>query len=117
MKLANLHKLSASEPRFREMWGQASAGAYFHMGHYHHDRVIEDGGAIAEMHPSLTGRSISLSGYAHNLLGCLSCPELRVMTTVVGCGHHHLTQLETNFVLNHFFFLAVFVLANDLFLL
>jgi hypothetical protein len=57
MKLANLHKLFASEPRFREMWGKASAGVYIHMGHYHHERVIEDGGAIAEMHPSLTGRS------------------------------------------------------------
>ena len=57
MKLANLHKLFASEPRFRQMWGQASAGVYIHMGHYHHERVIEDGGAVAEMHPSLTGRS------------------------------------------------------------
>ena len=57
MKLANLHKLFASEPRFREMWGKASSGVYIHMGHYHHERVIEDGGAIAEMHPSLTGRS------------------------------------------------------------
>ena len=57
MKLANLHKLFASEPRFREMWGKASAGVYIHMGHYHHERVIEDGGALAEMHPSLTGRS------------------------------------------------------------
>jgi len=57
VKLANLHKLFASEPRFREMWGKASAGVYIHMGHYHHERVIEDGGAIAEMHPSLTGRS------------------------------------------------------------
>jgi hypothetical protein len=57
MKLANLHKLFASEPRFREMWGKASAGVYIHMGHYHHERVIEDGGAVAEMHPSLTGRS------------------------------------------------------------
>jgi hypothetical protein len=57
MKLANLHKLFASEPRFREMWGKASGGVYIHMGHYHHERVIEDGGAVAEMHPSLTGRS------------------------------------------------------------
>jgi hypothetical protein len=57
MKLANLHKLFASEPRFREMWGKASSGVYIHMGHDHHERVIEDGGAIAEMHPSLTGRS------------------------------------------------------------
>ena len=55
MKLASLHKLFASEPRFREMWGQAS-GTYIHTGHYHHERLIEDGGAIAEMHPTLSGR-------------------------------------------------------------
>jgi len=55
VKLANLHKLFASEPRFREMWGQANY-TYIHTGHYHHERVIEDGGAIAEMHPTLSGR-------------------------------------------------------------
>ena len=55
MKLASLHKLFASEPRFREMWGQAS-GTYIHTGHYHHERVIEDGGAIAEQHPTLAAR-------------------------------------------------------------
>jgi hypothetical protein len=55
MKLANLHKLFASEPRFREMWGQANA-TYIHTGHYHHERVIEDGGAIAEQHPTLAAR-------------------------------------------------------------
>jgi len=55
MKLAQLHKLFASEPRFREMWGKASY-TYIHTGHYHHERVIEDGGAIAEMHPTLSGR-------------------------------------------------------------
>ena len=55
MKLASLHKLFASEPRFRSMWGQ-SVAAYIHTGHYHHERVIEDGGAIAEQHPTLSGR-------------------------------------------------------------
>jgi hypothetical protein len=55
MKLANLHKLFASEPRFREMWGQANT-TYIHTGHYHHERVIEDGGAIAEQHPTLAAR-------------------------------------------------------------
>jgi|TARA_R100000479_G_scaffold158660_1_gene95635 hypothetical protein len=55
VKLAQLHKLFASEPRFREMWG-ASTSAYLHTGHLHHERVIEDGGAIAEMHPTLSGR-------------------------------------------------------------
>jgi hypothetical protein len=55
MKLAQLHKLFASEPRFREMWGKANY-TYIATGHYHHERVIEDGGAIAEMHPTLSGR-------------------------------------------------------------
>ena len=35
VKLANLHKLFASEPRFREMWGKSSS-TYIHTGHYHH---------------------------------------------------------------------------------
>jgi len=55
VKLAQLHKLFASEPRFREMWGKASY-TYIHTGHYHHERVVEDGGAVAEMHPTLSGR-------------------------------------------------------------
>lgn len=55
VKLAQLHKLFASEPRFREMWGSANC-TYIHTGHYHHERVVEDGGAIAEMHPTLSAR-------------------------------------------------------------
>ena len=55
VKLGQLHKLFASEPRFREMWGSATT-TYIHTGHYHHERVVEDGGAIAEMHPTLSGR-------------------------------------------------------------
>lgn len=55
VKLSQLHKLFASEPRFREMWGSATT-TYIHTGHYHHERVVEDGGAIAEMHPTLSGR-------------------------------------------------------------
>ncbi len=55
MKMPQLHKLFASEPRFREMWGQANY-TYIHTGHYHHERVVEDGGAIAEQHPTLAGR-------------------------------------------------------------
>lgn len=55
LKLASLHKLFASEPRFRTMWGKADY-TYIHTGHYHHERVIEDGGAIAEMHCTLSGR-------------------------------------------------------------
>ena len=55
MKLPQLHKLFASEPRFREMWGKANY-TYIHTGHYHHERVVEDGGAIAEQHPTLAAR-------------------------------------------------------------
>jgi hypothetical protein len=55
VRLANLHKLFASEPRFREMWGLATT-TYIHTGHYHHERVVEDAGAIAEQHPTLSGR-------------------------------------------------------------
>lgn len=55
MRLQNLHKLFASEPRFREMWGKANY-TYIHTGHYHHEKVIEDGGAITEQHPTLAGR-------------------------------------------------------------
>lgn len=54
-KLGDLHKLFASEPRFRSMWG-AAKNTYIHTGHYHHERVIEDSGAIAEQHPTLSGR-------------------------------------------------------------
>jgi len=55
VKMAQLHKLFASEPRFRSMWGKAEF-CYLHTGHYHHERVVEDGGAIAEQHPTLAGR-------------------------------------------------------------
>ena len=55
VKLQQLHKLFASEPRFRAMWGQAKQ-TYIHTGHYHHERVVEDGGAIAEQHPTLSAR-------------------------------------------------------------
>ena len=55
MKLAQLHKLFASEPRFREMWGKSNY-TYIHAGHYHHEKTIEDGGAIAEQHPTLAAR-------------------------------------------------------------
>lgn len=55
MKLSQLHKLFASEPRYRSMWGQAKH-TYIHAGHLHHEKVIEDGGAIAEQHPTLAAR-------------------------------------------------------------
>jgi hypothetical protein len=55
VKLGQLHKLFASEPRYRSMWGKATH-TYIHTGHYHHEKVIEDGGAIAEQHPTLAAR-------------------------------------------------------------
>lgn len=55
MRLQNLHKLFASEPRFRSMWGEAKY-TWIHTGHYHHEKVIEDGGAIAEQHPTLASK-------------------------------------------------------------
>lgn len=55
VKLAQLHKLFAAEPRYRAMWGKATK-TYIHTGHMHHERVVEDGGAIAEQHPTLSAR-------------------------------------------------------------
>lgn len=55
VKHGQLHKLFASDPRFRSMWG-ASDYTYIATGHYHHERVVEDGGAITEQHPTLSGR-------------------------------------------------------------
>lgn len=55
MKMAQLQKLFAAEPRFREMWGQATH-CYIHCGHLHHERVIEDAGATVEQHPTLATR-------------------------------------------------------------
>ena len=55
VKMAQLHKLFASEPRFRRMWGESDY-TYIHTGHYHHERLVEDGGAIAEQHPTLSAR-------------------------------------------------------------
>jgi hypothetical protein len=55
VKLAQMFKLFSSEPRFRGMWGQADH-TYIHSGHLHHERVVENGGAIAEQHPTLSSR-------------------------------------------------------------
>lgn len=55
MKFSTLYKLFASEPRYAPLWGQATS-RYIHSGHMHHERVVEDGGAIAEQHPTLAAR-------------------------------------------------------------
>ena len=64
MRMTQLQKLFASEPRFREMWG-LSKYAYLHCGHLHHERVLEDAGCVVEMHPSLSSRDnySSSNGY------------------------------------------------------
>lgn len=64
MKMPQLQKLFASEPRLRSMWGKADF-CYIHTGHLHHERVLEDGGAIVEMHPTLAARDnyASSNGY------------------------------------------------------
>lgn len=55
LKMAQLQKLFAAEPRFREMWGKATH-CYIHCGHLHHERVVEDAGATVEQHPTLATR-------------------------------------------------------------
>lgn len=55
VRLAQLAKLFSSEPRTRKMWGEATQ-SYLHCGHLHHERVVEDAGAITEQHPTLAAR-------------------------------------------------------------
>lgn len=64
MRMGNLQKLFCSEPRFRSMWG-ASEFCYIHSGHLHHERVIEDGGAITEQHPTLATRDHHSSSHGY----------------------------------------------------
>ncbi|MAD93954.1 MAG: winged helix-turn-helix domain-containing protein [Rhodobacteraceae bacterium] len=64
MKMAQLQKLFASEPRFRKMWGDSNH-AYIHCGHLHHERLLDDAGATIEQHPTLAARDnySSSNGY------------------------------------------------------
>lgn len=57
VKNRSLPALFASEPRYREMWGQATY-TYVHTGHYHQTEqdMGEHGGAIVERHPTLAAR-------------------------------------------------------------
>ena len=64
MRMAQLQKLFASEPRFREMWG-ASKHAYIHVGHLHHERVLDDAGATIEQHPTLAARDNYSSSHGY----------------------------------------------------
>jgi len=64
MKMAQLQKLFASEPRFREMWGLCKH-AYIHCGHLHHERVLDDAGATIEQHPTLAARDNYSSSHGY----------------------------------------------------
>ena len=73
-KMGSLPKVFASEPRFREDWGKSKI-AYIHSGHYHHEKVLEDAGAITEQHPTLASRD----SYATRL-GLMSHRGAKVIT-------------------------------------
>lgn len=73
-KMGSLPKVFASEPRFREDWGKSKI-AYIHSGHYHHERLLEDAGAITEQHPTLASRD----SYATRL-GLMSQRGAKVIT-------------------------------------
>ena len=49
--------------------------AYIHSGHYHHERILEDAGAITEQHPTLASRD----SYATRL-GLMSQRGAKVIT-------------------------------------
>lgn len=74
VKMDRLPKVFSSEPRFREDWGKSKV-AYIHSGHYHHERVLEDAGAITEQHPTLASRD----SYATRL-GLMSHRGAKVIT-------------------------------------
>ena len=73
-KIGSLPKVFSSEPRFREDWGKSKI-AYIHSGHYHHERLLEDAGAITEQHPTLASRD----SYATRL-GLMSQRGAKVIT-------------------------------------
>jgi len=74
VKMGGLPKVFASDPRFREQWGQSNI-AYIHSGHYHHEKLVEDAGAVTEQHPTLASRD----AYAARL-GLVSNRGAKVIT-------------------------------------
>jgi hypothetical protein len=87
-RMAQLPKLFASEPRFRKLWGQ-STQAYIHTGHMHHERTVEDGGAVVEQHPTLSTRdSYSTAG------GWVSARGAKVITYHTKLGEVHRTTVR-----------------------
>ena len=87
-KMAQLPKLFASEPRFRKLWGQATQ-AYIHTGHMHHERTVEDAGAIVEQHPTLSARD----AYAARG-GWVSARGAKVITYHIKLGEVHRTTVR-----------------------
>ena len=87
-KMAQLPKLFSSEPRFRKLWGQ-STQAYIHTGHMHHERTVEDGGAVVEQHPTLSTRdSYTTAG------GWTSARGAKVITYHSKLGEVHRTTVR-----------------------
>jgi hypothetical protein len=82
-RINQLHKVFSAEPRFRSLWGQAT-NTYIHTGHYHHERVYEDAGAIAEQHPTLAARD----SYATRL-GLVSARGAKIITYHKKYGETH----------------------------
>jgi biotin operon repressor len=64
MRMQQLQKLFASEPRFRKIWGSC-AHAYLHCGHLHHERILDDAGATIEQHPTLAARDNYASSHGY----------------------------------------------------
>ena len=64
MRMTQLQKLFASEPRFRKLWGE-SKHCYIHCGHLHHERVLDDAGATIEQHPTLAARDNYSSSHGY----------------------------------------------------
>ena len=87
-RMAQLPKLFASEPRFRKLWGQATQ-AYIHTGHMHHERTVEDAGAIVEQHPTLSARD----AYAARG-GWVSARGAKVITYHSKLGEVHRTTVR-----------------------
>jgi len=75
----------ASEPRFREMWGQALF-TYIHTGHLHSSEKLLDevGGAIVERHPTLAARDAYATG-----LGATAIRGARAITYHKDRGEIH----------------------------
>ena len=87
-RMAQLPKLFSSEPRFRKLWGKATQ-TYIHTGHMHHERVVEDMGAIVEQNPTLSTRdSYSTAG------GWVSARGAKVITYHNKLGEVHRTTVR-----------------------